>query len=106
MSSEKAGSDWIAYVANASMAVTAVARPPLAAPADGPEGYKLAIELVNAHYIWLGMQSSVLTDVILRRLGKIRSWRQKYHLQSPRMLFQRAGYFVFKGIKHLTSSTP
>ena len=59
--------DWVASVANAVMAITAVfafivARSWLP-QLTTQEGYKLAIELVNDHYIWLGVQNSVLTDV-------------------------------------------
>lgn len=59
--------DWVASVANAVMAITAVfafivARSWLP-QLTTQEGYKLAIELVNEHYIWLGMQNSVMTDV-------------------------------------------
>ncbi|MFP2268031.1 hypothetical protein [Citrobacter braakii] len=61
--------DWIASLANASMAVTAVLAFMVARSwlpqLTTQEGYKLAIELVNDHYIWLGMQNSVLTDVTL-----------------------------------------
>ncbi|BBV79284.1 TPA: hypothetical protein R8G53_005590 [Citrobacter braakii] len=61
--------DWIASLANASMAVTAVLAFKVARSwlpqLTTQEGYKLAIELVNDHYIWLGMQNSVLTDVTL-----------------------------------------
>jgi len=61
--------DWISSVANASMAVTAILAFKVARSwlpqLTTQEGYKLAIELVNDHYIWLGMQNSVLTDVTL-----------------------------------------
>ncbi|EOE7356146.1 TPA: hypothetical protein ACKFMW_004298 [Enterobacter hormaechei] len=61
--------DWVASIANAVMAITAVLAFIVARSwlpqLTTQEGYKLAIELVNDHYIWLGMQNSVLTDVTL-----------------------------------------
>lgn len=58
--------DWVASVANTVMAITAVfafivARnwlPQLTTQ----EGYKLAIQLVNDHYIWLSPQNSLLRE--------------------------------------------
>jgi len=61
--------DWIASVANLCMAVTAVCAFIVARSwlpqLTTQEGYKLAITLVNDHYIWLGIQNSVVTDVTL-----------------------------------------
>lgn len=58
--------DWIASVANASMAVTAVLAFKVARSwlpqLTTQEGYKLAIELVNDHYIWLGPQNNLLRE--------------------------------------------
>ncbi|POU03931.1 hypothetical protein C3369_00780 [Escherichia sp. ESNIH1] len=58
--------DWVASVANAIMAITAVfafivARSWLP-QLTTQEGYKLAIQLVNDHYIWLGPQNSLLRE--------------------------------------------
>lgn len=59
--------DWIASLANAVMAVTAVLAFIVARSwlpqLTTQEGYKLAIQLVNDHYMWLGMQNSVVPDV-------------------------------------------
>lgn len=59
--------DWIASVANAVMAVTAVLAFIVARSwlpqLTTQEGYKLAIQLVNDHYMWLGMQNTVVPDV-------------------------------------------
>lgn len=59
--------DWIASLANAVMAVTAVLAFIVARSwlpqLTTQEGYKLAIQLVNDHYMWLGMQNSVMPDV-------------------------------------------
>lgn len=61
--------DWILAIANVAMAVAAVAAFLVARSwlpqLTTQEGYKLAIELVNDHYIWLGVQNSVLKDVQL-----------------------------------------
>ncbi|WP_336821304.1 hypothetical protein [Cedecea sp. VD22] len=61
--------DWIASVANVAMAITAVCAFIVARSwlpqLTTQEGYKLAIELVNEHYIWLGIQNSVMNDVCL-----------------------------------------
>lgn len=37
----------------------------LASPVDAREDYKLAITLLNEHYIWLCMQNSMVRDVNL-----------------------------------------
>lgn len=61
--------DWIASVANVAMAITAVCAFIVARSwlpqLTTQEGYKLAITLINDHYIWLGMQNSVVRDVTL-----------------------------------------
>lgn len=58
--------DWIASLANAVMAVTAVLAFIVARSwlpqLTTQEGYKLAIQLVNDHYIWLGPQNSLLRE--------------------------------------------
>lgn len=61
--------DWIASIANLAMAITAVCAFIVARSwlpqLTTQEGYKLAITLINDHYIWLGMQNSVVKDVNL-----------------------------------------
>lgn len=56
--------DWIISVANTVMAATAIAAFLVARSwlpqMTTQEGYKLAIELVNDHYLWLGQQNSLL----------------------------------------------
>jgi len=75
--------EWIASVANASMAVTAVLVFKVARSwlpqLTTQEGYKLAIELVNDHYIWLGPQNN-----LLRKAG----WSMAYicHLQDGKTM--------------------
>lgn len=69
VSNTGSAAEWIAFVAIVSMAVTAV----LAFKVAGSwlpqlttqEVYKLAIELVNDHYIGLSMQNSIMPDVTL-----------------------------------------
>jgi len=59
--------DWIASLANAVMAVAAVLAFIVARSwlpqLTTQEGYKLTIQLVNDHYIWLGLQNSLLREV-------------------------------------------
>jgi len=61
--------DWLAALFNGVVAIAAVAAFIVARSwlpqLTTQEGYKLAIELVNDHYICLGIQNSVLTDVSL-----------------------------------------